>query len=175
VEEQGAATSEIARNVAETASAANEMANRTTEVSAEAEQTGKHAVEVRENAAGLNAAMGELRHSVIRVVRTATTEVDRRKAVRYQVNLPCRVSIPARAPYSACVTDISKGGAGVRGGPLLPMDTRGSLNLDGVGFALPFSVRATGDDVVHVLFDLDEATATAFGSIVERLAHRQAA
>jgi len=175
VEEQGAATAEIARNVAETASAANEMTSRTTEVSAEAEQSSRHAVEFRENAAGLNTAVGELRHSVIRVVRTSTTEVDRRRGVRYQVNLPCRLSIPGQAPCSARVTDISRAGAGVRGGPTLPLATRGSLNLDGVSFALPFSVRATDADVVHVLFDLDEATAEQFGSIVENLAHRHAA
>ena len=66
VEQQGAATAEIARNVAETASAANEMTSHATEVSAEAEQTGRHAADVCNDAAGLNAAVGELRHSVIR-------------------------------------------------------------------------------------------------------------
>ena len=66
--------------MAETASAANEMTTRTAEVSIEAEQTGKRAVEVRDNAAGLNTAVAALRHSLIRVVRTATTE-DRREAV----------------------------------------------------------------------------------------------
>ena len=75
VEEQGAATAEIARNVAETATAASEMTNRTTEVLAEAERTGTHAAAVRENAAGLNTAVGDLRHVVIRVVRTSTTEM----------------------------------------------------------------------------------------------------
>jgi methyl-accepting chemotaxis protein len=72
VEEQGAATMEIARNVAETASAANEMTGHATEVSTEAGQTGKHAAEVCKDACWLNAAVGELRHTVIRVVRTAT-------------------------------------------------------------------------------------------------------
>jgi methyl-accepting chemotaxis protein len=82
VERQGAATAEIARNVAETATAANEMTNRATEVSSEAEQTGKHAAEVRDDAAALGIAMGELRHSVIRVVRTTTLAVDRQVASR---------------------------------------------------------------------------------------------
>ena len=87
VEEQGAATAEIARNVTETASAANEMTSRTTEVSTEAEQTGKHAVEVRENAEALNTAVGDLRNSVIRVVRTSAAEVDRREFRRR----PCHI------------------------------------------------------------------------------------
>ncbi|HTI83165.1 MAG TPA: cache domain-containing protein [Acetobacteraceae bacterium] len=81
VEEQGAATAEIAHSVSETASAANEMTSRVTEVTAEAEQTGKHATEVRDDAAGLNIAVSELRKSVVRVVRTSTDEVNRRQAL----------------------------------------------------------------------------------------------
>jgi len=80
VEEQAAATAEIARNVAETASAANEMTTRVAEVTTEAEQTGTRAAEVRDNAVALNTAVADLRHSVIRVVRASTTDVDRRKA-----------------------------------------------------------------------------------------------
>jgi methyl-accepting chemotaxis protein len=48
VEQQGAATTEIARNVAETSNAANEMTNRIKDVSSEAIDTGRHAAEVHE-------------------------------------------------------------------------------------------------------------------------------
>ena len=75
VEQQGAATAEIARNVTETATAANAMTSRTTEVSGEAEETGRHAAEVQDNAAALDLAVGDLRQSVIQVVRSATVEV----------------------------------------------------------------------------------------------------
>ena len=51
------------------------MTSRTTEVSGEAEETGRHAVEVQDNAAALDLAVGNLRQSVIEVVRTATIEV----------------------------------------------------------------------------------------------------
>lgn len=78
VEEQGAATSEIARNVADTASAANEMTSQVGEVSTEAERTDGHAGTVQDNASGLNAAVSELKQSLIRVVRTSTAEVDSR-------------------------------------------------------------------------------------------------
>jgi len=71
IEQQAAATAEISRNVTETASTANSMTQRTTEVSAEAMQTGIQAADVRESAMALNAAVGELGRSVIRVVRTA--------------------------------------------------------------------------------------------------------
>jgi methyl-accepting chemotaxis protein len=75
IEQQGAATEEIARNVTETTNAANQMTARTTEVSAEATETKRQAAEVRDNASGLHTAMEELRHSLVRVVRTATSNV----------------------------------------------------------------------------------------------------
>jgi methyl-accepting chemotaxis protein len=89
VEEQGTATAEIARNVTETAMAAREMTSRTEEVSAEAGETCRQASGVRENAAGLDGAMEELRHSVIRAVRVSAAEVDRRNGVRHAADLIC--------------------------------------------------------------------------------------
>jgi methyl-accepting chemotaxis protein len=149
--------------------------SRTTEVSTEAEQTGRHAADVREIAAALNTAVGDLRHSVIRVVRTSTTEVDRRRVVRHQVDLPCRLSVPGQAVSSAHVIDISEGGASLRGGPSLPLDTRGALHLDGVGFALPFNVRSREGSTLRVKFELDEATVMKFRPVVEKLADTRAA
>jgi methyl-accepting chemotaxis protein len=175
VEEQGAATAEIARNVTETATAANEMTNRTTEVLGEAEQTGKHAIEVRENAAGLNTAVGELRHSVIRVVRTSTTEVDRRQAVRHQVDLSCRLTVPGEAACTVRLRDISEAGASVRGGPSLHPGTRATLDVDGAGFAVPCTVRGSDDDTLRLSFELDAATTARFRPIVERLGQSRAA
>jgi methyl-accepting chemotaxis protein len=174
VEEQGAATAEIARSVAETASAANEMTDRTAEVSSEAERTGEHATEVHENVAALNTALGELRHSVIRVVRTSTTEVDRRHDSRYPVDLACRLAI-AGGSSTARVVDLSEHGAHVRGGPSVPVGSRGTLTIDTVGFGLPFSVRTAEDDAQHLMFELDQATAAKFQPFLERLSTRRAA
>ena len=92
VEKQAAATIGIAFNVAETASAANDMSSRVTEVSVEAEQTEEYARSVRENASALEVAMAELRHAVIKVVRTSADEVNRRDSPRHPVDLPCRLS-----------------------------------------------------------------------------------
>ena len=69
--------------------AAREMTSRTEEVSAEAGETGRQASGVRENAAGLDGAMEELRHSVIRAVRVSAAEVDRRNGVRHAADLIC--------------------------------------------------------------------------------------
>ncbi len=174
VDQQGAATAEIARNVSETAVAANEMANRATEVLAEAEQTGIHAGDVRDDATSLNAALGELREAVIRVVRTATPEVDRRKDPRYEVDLACRITTGAQT-FEAHVADLSDSGGFIQGAPVLPVGSRGSLDIASVGFPLPFDVRKSGGDSLHVHFALDAATAARFSGVPARLGRRQAA
>jgi methyl-accepting chemotaxis protein len=174
VEQQQAATAEIARNVAETASATNEMTKRAQDVSIEAEQTGKRAAEVREGAAALDAAVSELRHSVIRVVRTSTSEVNRRLDQRHAVDIACRLSIGG-ATSMAKMADLSVHGALVRNAPTASVGTRGTLTMDEVDFVLPFSVRAVGDDALHLEFELDDASAARFGSVVERLSARRAA
>jgi methyl-accepting chemotaxis protein len=157
VEEQGAATAEIARNVAETASAAHEMTNRTAEVSTEAGQTGTYAAEVRQNVVGLNTAVDELRHSVIRVVRTSTTEVDRRLQARHVVELGCRLSAPGQGMQNARVVNLSEGGAAITDASPLPIGVRGSLDVDRIGMTLPFVVRSADDKLMRVTFELDAA------------------
>jgi methyl-accepting chemotaxis protein len=79
VEEQGAATAEIARNVSETAAAANEMTSRTGDVSEEARQTGRRAADVLQNTGALDDAIHDLHDAVIHLVRTSTSEADRRR------------------------------------------------------------------------------------------------
>jgi methyl-accepting chemotaxis protein len=175
VEQQGAATAEIARSVSETASAANEMTNRVAEVTTEAQETGKFAADVRENAAGLHAAVGDLRRSVVRVVRTSTAEVDRRTAVRLPVDLPCSLSVSGQAACNARVTDISAGGASVSGGPSLSVGTRGTLQLENVGFGLPCTVRSNADGLLHLMFELDESAMARFKPILARFAQKRAA
>lgn len=109
VEQQGAATAEIARNVSETASAANEMTSRATEVSAEAAQTGRKAGEVLENTAAMDAAMQDLHKSVIHLVRTSTSEVDRRRFRRRACLAEVTLTSDGRSE-TAALHDISERG-----------------------------------------------------------------
>ena len=174
VEQQGATTAEIARSVARTAEAAHEVTHRTTEVLAEAEQTGIHAGDVRENAAALNTAVGVLHHSVIRVVRTATPEVNRRADRRYEVDLPCRLSVGGHS-HDARLIDLSDSGAKVSGAPPLRHGEHGTLAADGIDTNLLFTVRHSDGDALHLAFELDAATAARFSGTAERLARRHAA
>ena len=174
VQQQGAATEEIARTVTGTARAANEMTDRTTEVSDEARETGRQAAEVRDNATGLNDAMDTLRYSVIRVVRTATSEVDRRLNERFHIDLPCQLTAGGTTSR-ARTADLSDTGARVRGAPVLARGSHGVLAIEGVDMTLPFVVKNSDDEALHVAFELDEAAAAQFGGTPARLARQRAA
>ena len=169
VEKQAAATMGIAFNVTETASAVNGMNDRITEVSSEAEQTERHAVSVRENAAALEAAVAELRHAIIRVVRTSTTQVDRRDAPRYRVDLPCRLHLGDEM-HPAVLADLSVTGAHVREAPQLAAGARGAVTLDGIGARIPFVVRNVDDrGGLHVAFDADAGIRGHLTGLLDRL------
>jgi methyl-accepting chemotaxis protein len=171
VEQQGAATAEIARNVSQTASVANNMSDRTRDVSTEAIETDRYAVDVRTGTVALGQAVIELRHSVIRVVRTSTAEVNRRQSPQYEVDLSARLSVAGHGDYSVRISDLSEGGASIRGGPELSIGTVCVLRLEGVAIPLPCAVRGIGDGgEMHLAFELTAEAAAVLLFTVERLA-----
>lgn len=174
VEQQGAATAEIARNVAETATAANAMSGRIGEVWAEAEQTGRHAEAVHGNTSALASAVNDLRHTVIRTVRSATTDVDRRQSPRYAIDAPCRLDV-AGTTHQARMIDLSTSGASIAGAPGMRSGDRGSVSVSGLEQPLPFSVRTVDDDTLHVEFDLTAVQADRLRAVLERGRYRHAA
>ena len=175
VQQQGAATAEIARNVGETAVAANVMTGRTEDVSAEAVRTGEHAASVDRDTSALAIAVGDLRRTVIKVVRTSSAEVDRRASERYLVDLSCRMTAASGLSQSVRVTDLSIGGACIRDAQAMRDGERGTLDAPGVGFPLPFRVRRTDGGALHVAFELNAADADRFKLVPEQLSRGRAA
>jgi len=174
VEQQGASTAEIARSVAGTAEAANQVTSRITDVSSEATGAKTLATEVRDNIMALSQAVEELRHSVIRAVRSSTDDVDRRKTQRYPVDVAARLSVGG-AEHAGRVGDLSLGGAFLRGVASLPVGTRGTLRLDGVAAALGCEVRAADAGAVRVAFVEGAAARAALEPLLRRLEQRRAA
>lgn len=174
VEQQGVATAEIAHTVAQTAEAANTVTNRISEVSQEATETGADADRVHETASGLAQSVVDLRRTLIRVVRTSSDDVDRRRIERFQVDLQCSAVIGGTA-RTAQLIDISAGGAALVGIEGVQGGMSGSLRVPGVGFELPFTIRDASEGVVHVSFNLDQDTATRFSAVPEQLGRRKVA
>jgi len=175
VEEQGAATAEIARNVGETATAANEMTGRANEVQAEAAQTGLHAAAVKQTSGVLVSAMEELRHSVVRAVRSSTDDVDRRASRRYEVDMPVRLAISGGDSVAARLANVSQGGAMLSGAPVVAVGTAATLHIDDAPFPLLCAVRKCEHGLLHLAFALDPAQAQGFASWVEQLGMARAA
>jgi hypothetical protein len=130
---------------------------------------------VRAGAVALNGVVEELKHSVVRVVRTSTAEVDRREQQRYQVNLGCRLSGGDFAMHSARVIDLSVGGAAVIAASTLPVGTRGRLEVDRIAMPLPFVVLSTDSKMTHVTFELDADGTARLTRMMEQMGFRRAA
>jgi methyl-accepting chemotaxis protein len=175
VEQQGAATAEIARSVAESAAATGDVTKRVSDVSGEAERTSRHAAELRGDTTALNTAIGTLRDSLIRVVRTSTTEVDRRHHQRLVVDLACDLSIPGQGSHAARIVDLSEGGANVRGAPRLPVGAAGLLRIEGIDGPTPFNVRGSRGDTLRLAFGVVDAEATGLRALLNRLTRDAAA
>ena len=173
--QQGAATAEIARNVTQTAQAANEMTSRISEVSAESKHNGQQAAQVDENATGLAAAVGALKRTVVRVVRTSTTEVNRRHGERYVVDLTAHVSLADQAQQAVRVIDLAEGGAKLEGLPAAPSGTHGTLYLDGTTTPLPFIVRDVDGDRCGVVFALDDTGVIGLRTMLSKFSVRKVA
>lgn len=112
---------------------------------------------------------------MVRVVRTSTTEVERRQSRRFELSLPGRVATSGQAEQAVRVSNLSASGACLREAPALRAGGRGVLRLDAVGSELPFVVRTATADALHVAFELDAAAATRLQALLDRQEQRRAA
>jgi methyl-accepting chemotaxis protein len=154
---QAAATGEISLNVVQTAAAAQEVAARIAQVSQEATAAGGRAEDVRRSAEEVADNVDTLRGALVRAVRTATAEVDRRTLPRFHVNLAAELESDG-VVAKVMLDSLSEGGAGVQGAPGLRsgatarLRTAGGLDMptevvraDAAGASLRFPVEARQD------------------------------
>ena len=155
IEEQTAATQEIARNINESGKAMQEVASLITEVSAEARASEEQAGRLRAVSGKVDRDIAALRGALVKTVRTATTDADRRMHERVPVDEPVRVQIGGKVSAQGSMVDLSRGGSLIKAAGV---DARagetGSLSLDRhAGGRAGFEVRAVdaaGD--LHVQF-----------------------
>ncbi|SNR83877.1 MULTISPECIES: methyl-accepting chemotaxis protein [unclassified Azospirillum] len=165
MQQQAAATREISRNVQETTAAAREVAELIGDVAREAAESGSQAQMVSGNATAVAGAIEELHKLLVRVVRTATPDADRRGARRYNVDIPCETRLEGAAAQPARLVDLSAGGASLSGLALEP-EARGQVILPRIGQPLGFRVRGKSATLAHIVFDqpLPEPVLTALAA-----------
>jgi PAS domain S-box-containing protein len=172
IEQQTAATQEIARNVNESGTAVQEVTSRILDVARDAETTGRQAGQLRAGSGAVASDIAALRGALVRTVRTATTEADRRQEHRVAVHEACTVRFGAGgAPQAAILRDVSHGGGAieVRDGHAAIGD-RGSLSFDRLaGVRVQFEIRSIGSDrTLHIRFD-EASMEPSFRAAVEAL------
>ena len=172
IEQQTAATQEIARNVTESGMAVQEVTNRIAEVSHDAEATGQQAGRLRADSEAVAVDITALRSALVRTVRTATVEADRRQEPRSTVNRACTVILgAATTPVPAVLRDLSHTGGAIElaqsGGAI---GDSGTLTLDRpAGARGRFVIHSVDQDgILHVRFD-KETMEPAFRQAVEAL------
>jgi methyl-accepting chemotaxis protein len=162
MDEQATATREIARNVSQTAVAAQDVSKRIAEISREADATDQRVAEVRNVASDVAASIDGLRTVLIRVVRTATNEVDRRLYTRHAMGAACRVKMHDGSNVTATLVDVSLRGAAVEGLPTVRQGERGELTVTGLDFPVTFDVLAVDHGIAHLRFRPETTNSAEF-------------
>ena len=110
IQEQTAATSEISRNVGQNTGVVREVTQHITVVSKEADYTRTSASQVSEVAGHVADSVDALREILVRIVRTSTSDVNRRQTPRYYVERSTHIKTDEKV-YEATIVELSAGGA----------------------------------------------------------------
>ena len=126
MEQQATATQEIARNVTESSVAAQAVTDRIVNVSRDAATSGQQADGMRAELAAVAESIAAFRVSIVRTIRTATADADRRMQARIPVDEPC-AAVVAGAQHPARLLDVAKKGARIAVQKDFPVGCRGTL------------------------------------------------
>jgi methyl-accepting chemotaxis protein len=167
VEEQNIVTEEISRTVEETSHAAREVAAQISTVSNEAIETGRRAAEIRDGSADIAIKIDQLRATLVRVIRTSTSDVDRRTSIRLEIGRRGKLMLHGRS-IDVTVRDLSLGGAMIDeniaaanvGAPM-------TLTIDGIGAELGGIVTRKDAASTLLSFTLTPAAKKAVGEYVQ--------
>lgn len=171
IEEQTATTAEIARSVTETSVAAQEVAERIANVSQEADTSRAKAGEVNDVSGLVASGIDQLRQILVRVVRTSTKEVDRRRKPRYNLDRSGALTVGGKA-HKVEVVNCSEGGALLSViDPLPNVPETATLSIDRLSQPLQVRVLSAKDSQVHVKFVGNSETARFVEQFRREVAH----
>ena len=154
MEQQSAATQEIARAVASSAQGAREVSGRVESLGHEATDAAERAERMRGSADAAAAALDEVRGTLVRTVRECSEAVERRRSPRLALHMPVRLEWQGRM-LEAKLLDLSEGGAGLEPVPGLEAGAQVKLTLRGM--TLPGRVVEAGRQRCSIAFALSPA------------------
>jgi len=152
IEEQSAATSEIARAVDHTSDASRQVASLMVEMAEEARQSSELSGEVMKDGARVTETVSGFSRTLGRVIRTSTPEVNRRRAPRLGVFVPCRAVVNGQEG-DAVLSNISAGGVAVQiAGAVLAPGQVFQIDSPALGGTLALRVVIVEKGVTHAAF-----------------------
>jgi methyl-accepting chemotaxis protein/aerotaxis receptor len=171
IEQQAATTQEIARNVTESSVAAQAVTERITEVSRDADVSRQKAEGIRTGSAAVAVSIAALRGSLVRTIRTATADADRRMQARMAVDEVCTV-VWRGGKYAGRMVDMSADGARLITAEQIPVGETGTVLLDSAGrdASAGFAVRSIASDgALGVAFDRGNISPAFAAAIRQRV------
>ncbi|AXO14863.1 MULTISPECIES: methyl-accepting chemotaxis protein [Thalassospira] len=151
VRQQDDATQEIARNVVQTAEASNEVTEKIGHVASEAQDNLTRAADMNKIAEEVDASIAELRTSLVRIVRTATPEVNRRKDPRFDAQFAVTVKVGGKSIRGQTI-DISAGGTKVSLSEPVTKGAKGEVTIEGPNTTIPFEVENSLGTIANLDF-----------------------
>ena len=140
MEQQQAATQEIARSIEQSARSNREVSTKIASVSLDAEKLNSRATEVQQTISGAADSVAALRSILVKVVRSSSEGTNRRASERYEVDVAAMVE-SSGCKVRSKILDISERGAKITCVPGLALDTVGNITIEGMSLAVPFVVR----------------------------------
>jgi hypothetical protein len=113
-----------------------------------AEGVSVRAVEVQGAISAVSANVAALRSILVRVVRTVSTDTDRRGSPRLRVDMPVVVTNSRGSQTTSRLIDVSEGGARIASVSDLNLRDTCTLQIEGLRGSIPFIVRDRSDDQI---------------------------
>jgi methyl-accepting chemotaxis protein len=165
-EEQTAATGEIAKSISDSASIARDVAHRIDAVADAAARTRDGAQALESTAGEVDGLMRMVREGVIRTVRSASSDVERRRWPRVKFDGAVTLEIEGRN-VSVPAIDVSAGGIRLAANETCRVGQRCRVRLPGLDVALPADVLALSGSGARLRFDIDEPTRARLSALIE--------
>jgi methyl-accepting chemotaxis protein len=172
IEAQNNVTVEISRTVEETSLAAREVATQIASVSREASDAGRRSGDIRDGATDVANKIEALRATLVRVIRTSTTDVDRRLSTRLNINRAGTLKLNGQA-VPVTIRNLALGGVLIEAVPVpLSVNMQVSVAIHGMTPELPGTVTRMCEHTALVQFTLNAEQSRLLTNI---LCDRQAA
>ncbi len=165
-EEQTAATGEIAKSISDSASIAKDVAQRIAAVAEAAGRTRDGARALESTAGEVDGLMRMVREGVVRTVRSASSEVDRRHWPRARLDVEAVVDIGGRS-VTAAVIDVSAGGVRLAANEAWRTGLRCRVRLPGLDAVLQADILAVSPSGARLRFDIEDAVRERLAALID--------